>query len=51
MPLAPRALNACATRVVPVNRASAVADESARFDAAYDLDRLEHLGQAGGIET
>lgn len=31
--------------------ATAVADEIARIDAAYDRERLEHLVQAGGIET
>ena len=31
--------------------AAAVADETARIDAAYDRERLEHLVQAGGIET
>ena len=33
------------------NMAAAVADEIARIDAAYDRERLEHLVQAGGIET
>ncbi len=31
--------------------ATAVADEIARIDAAYDRKRLEHLVQAGGIES
>ncbi len=31
--------------------ATAVANEIARIDAAYDRERLEHLVQAGGIET
>ena len=31
--------------------ATAVADEIARINAAYDRERLEHLVQAGGIET
>ena len=33
------------------NMAAAVAAEIARIDAAYDPERLEHLVQAGGIET
>ena len=33
------------------DRATAGADEIARIDAAYDRERLEHLVQAGGIET
>ena len=31
--------------------AAAVAAEIAHIDAAYDPERLEHLVQAGGIET
>jgi len=36
---------------LPDDMATAVADEIARIDAAYDRERLEHLVQAGGIET
>ena len=33
------------------NMAAAVAAKIAHIDAAYDPERLEHLVQAGGIET